>query len=214
MSQHAPRQDRSKRTLEAILEATEALLEERSFEEISIAEIIVKAGSSTGSFYARFSSKDALLPALYERYHAGLPERVAEIRRGLARKAQSLDVLCSHIVDAFATSFEGRRVNLMRAMSMYARARSDEIRDLARQRTGLHEELVGLFEPYRAQIRHTDWRHAVRTALFIAGTSVREALLFPGAPFAAATRQPANRFKAAAADMLFSYLTQAPRRPE
>ena len=68
---HAPLQDRSRRTFEAILDATETLLARRPFEEISIAEIVLKAGSSTGSFYARFPAKDALLPALYVAALAG-----------------------------------------------------------------------------------------------------------------------------------------------
>lgn len=63
-----PVQDRSQRTLERLLDATEKLLEKRPFEEISVQQIVSAARSSVGSFYARFPTKYALFQALHERY--------------------------------------------------------------------------------------------------------------------------------------------------
>lgn len=63
-----PRQARSKKTLEALLDAAEALLADRSFAEMRIDEIVAMAGSSSGSFYARFEDKTALLHALHQRF--------------------------------------------------------------------------------------------------------------------------------------------------
>lgn len=62
-----PRQARSQRTLDALLDAAETLLAERPFHDIAITEIIGRAGSSAGAFYARFPDKEALLHALHER---------------------------------------------------------------------------------------------------------------------------------------------------
>lgn len=63
-----PVQDRSQRTLLRLLEASAALLEERSFEAIGVTDIVRRAQSSVGAFYARFQSKDAVLHSLHERY--------------------------------------------------------------------------------------------------------------------------------------------------
>lgn len=63
-----PVQDRSQRTLLRLLEASAALLEERSFEAIGVTDIVRRAQSSVGAFYARFPSKDAVLHSLHERY--------------------------------------------------------------------------------------------------------------------------------------------------
>lgn len=63
-----PVQDRSQRTLLRLLEATASLLEERSFEAIGVTDIVKRAHSSVGAFYARFASKDAVLHSLHERY--------------------------------------------------------------------------------------------------------------------------------------------------
>jgi AcrR family transcriptional regulator len=64
-----PQQARSQETLERILDAAEALVVEKGFEDTPIAEIVHRAGSSVGAFYTRFEDKDALLHALYQRYY-------------------------------------------------------------------------------------------------------------------------------------------------
>ncbi len=66
----APQQERTRAGLTRLLDAAEELLAERSFEEISIAEIAKTAGSSVGAFYRRFRDKDGLLHALHERFSA------------------------------------------------------------------------------------------------------------------------------------------------
>jgi AcrR family transcriptional regulator len=58
------KQQRSRKTYDALVATTFALLEEREFDDISIAELAQKAGYSVGAFYARFESKDELLDAL------------------------------------------------------------------------------------------------------------------------------------------------------
>jgi AcrR family transcriptional regulator len=65
-----PVQGRSERTLARILDATERLLNARTFEQLTVQDIVREAEASVGSFYARFESKDALLNALHERYVA------------------------------------------------------------------------------------------------------------------------------------------------
>ena len=63
-----PQQARSQETLERILDAAEALVTEKGFADTPVAEVVSRAGSSVGAFYARFRDKDALLHALYDRY--------------------------------------------------------------------------------------------------------------------------------------------------
>jgi AcrR family transcriptional regulator len=57
----APRQARSQETLQRFLDATQQLLEERPFEEITVADIVGRAGRTVGSFYARFDDKYGVL---------------------------------------------------------------------------------------------------------------------------------------------------------
>lgn len=64
----APLQARSERTLEALLDATERLLEEGPIQSAGVSNIAREAGSSVGAFYHRFPDKQSLTRTLYERF--------------------------------------------------------------------------------------------------------------------------------------------------
>jgi AcrR family transcriptional regulator len=64
----APSQDRSRMTAERFLAAAFKLLETRTFDELSIAELAREAGRSVGAFYQRFGSKDDFLAVLLVSY--------------------------------------------------------------------------------------------------------------------------------------------------
>lgn len=71
-----PKQARSERTLIRLLDAAESLINEKGLAEVSIPEIVRRASSSVGGFYARFRDKNELLRALEERFYAELEQRV------------------------------------------------------------------------------------------------------------------------------------------
>ena len=62
------KQKRSQITYDALIETCFEMLEQREFDEISIAELARKAGYSVGAFYARFKSKDELFDAMIQRH--------------------------------------------------------------------------------------------------------------------------------------------------
>jgi AcrR family transcriptional regulator len=70
-------QSRSRDSLARILDATERLLEKRSFRDITVSEIARAAKTSPTAVYARFENKHALLGALFDRYAIAKRERVA-----------------------------------------------------------------------------------------------------------------------------------------
>ena len=78
-----PKQARSEDSLRRLLDAAESLLGERSFGEVSIADIARRARSSVGGFYARFRDKDELLLALQERFVRELEQRFVEVETQL-----------------------------------------------------------------------------------------------------------------------------------
>jgi AcrR family transcriptional regulator len=65
------RQKRGQITYDALIETCFDLLQEKDFDEISIAELSQKAGYSVGAFYARFRSKDELFDAMVMRHLEG-----------------------------------------------------------------------------------------------------------------------------------------------
>jgi AcrR family transcriptional regulator len=58
------KQERGRRTYDALVATGFKLLGEREFESITVAELAREAGYSVGAFYARFSSKDEYFDAL------------------------------------------------------------------------------------------------------------------------------------------------------
>src|SRR5262245_23380018 len=95
----APAQPRGRDTAERFATATEELLRTRPFEEISIREIVRRAGRPIGSFYARFASKEALLPFLYQRYHEGLEPLFAARLARVDWESLDLEAAIEAVVD-------------------------------------------------------------------------------------------------------------------
>lgn len=64
---HPPTQDRSEATLARITRATEALLAKRG-SGLTVGDVVARARTSVGSFYARFDDKDAAIRYTQERF--------------------------------------------------------------------------------------------------------------------------------------------------
>src|SRR5881227_870255 len=69
-----PLQNRSRASLERVLEAGQQLLEEEGWEGFTVQEVSRRAGVSIGSIYARAPSKDALILAVYDRAMSAIAE--------------------------------------------------------------------------------------------------------------------------------------------
>ena len=202
-----PSQARSRETVDRFALAAEALLRTHSFEEIGIQDIVRRAGRPTGSFYARFASKEALLPLLYQRYHDGLEALVAE---RLARVPWATLDLAS-TVDAFVElmiSVYEERPWLIRALALFARTRPEALpRDLVERRRAVYEPLMAVLLRHRARIRHPDPEAAVRFVVFLAMSVAREKLLFTGAPQSQLTPLRRSELRRELVHVVHAYLT-------
>ena len=63
----APRQDRSRQTMDRVLKALEALLEEKPFDKITMVELAQRSSTGTSSIYARFKDKRSLILGVHGR---------------------------------------------------------------------------------------------------------------------------------------------------
>ena len=202
-----PLQDRSRRTLEKIGRAVEELLATRSFDDISVNDIVRRARCSIGSFYARFASKDDLLPYLYERYDADLRPRIQ------ARAAPSewehlsfretVALVVGHTVDMYL-----ERRHLLRAVALLARTTPTAVNPAARTARGATTDIPAkLLARFTRDIRHDDPLDAARIGFFMVAAIAREKILFGEAPHAASTALGTDRLKRELTRMLFAYLT-------
>lgn len=62
-----PRQERSRRTLDRIVGATEALLCERGAGDLTVEDVVTRADTSVGAFYTRFDGKRVAVAFVRER---------------------------------------------------------------------------------------------------------------------------------------------------
>lgn len=83
-----PKQSRSRRTLERIVRASVQILEKEGPDGLTVQAIVERAGSSVGSFYARFAGKEELLAYLGERVW-----REAALRWDETLRSRNLDGL-------------------------------------------------------------------------------------------------------------------------
>jgi AcrR family transcriptional regulator len=85
-----PRQERSRRTVERILDAATRVLAERGYDGASTNRIAAAAGLSNGSLYQYFPNKDAIVVAVLDRFADHLADRLGtEIEAALARPWQA-----------------------------------------------------------------------------------------------------------------------------
>lgn len=174
-----PLQARSRATLERLLAATQELLAEKRFDETTVAEIVRRAGSSVGSFYARFPDKEALLavfdrelfergrlqwdafldPRRWENRHAG--EIVDEVARLLVWKNRAFQPLLT-------------------ALALYARSSPDPrfLKGSLRLNEHVVEKLSDLLLARRREIAHPKPRRAIEVGLLMIAAAAREAILF------------------------------------
>ncbi|MEU6719138.1 TetR/AcrR family transcriptional regulator [Nonomuraea sp. NPDC046802] len=74
-----PRQQRSRETVAAILEAAAQLFQRHGYSQTTTNKVAERAGVSIGSLYQYFPNKDALLVALAEHYLAEADARISEV---------------------------------------------------------------------------------------------------------------------------------------
>ncbi len=63
-----PRQQRGQETLDALVAATAALMDEVGYEQLTTKAIAARAGTSIGSFYQFFANKEGVVDELVQRY--------------------------------------------------------------------------------------------------------------------------------------------------
>lgn len=161
---HAPRQERSQRTLEKLLDAAEELIRESGLEAVTVPAVVARAESSVGSFYARFPDKNALLETLHER---ACNQTIWTAERALDPalwEGRSLEAIVEAMVSFAVHTFGSRRS----VMTAFHRALGND-RAYAERRARNGVELARLasklFEVHRDRIGHPSFDEAIPMAL-------------------------------------------------
>jgi len=175
----SPHQERSQRSLERI-----DLLEDRTFDDLSIAQIVARARSSVGVFYSRFADKQALLDCLDELYARELMGELGALGDRWRQRERTLE---EKVVEATRVliAFHRERRGLIRALVLHARLHVDgPFGERTRRMQSNPAGLVSSLLEHCDEIGHRDPELAMRFALVQALTTVREHVLFPEGPAA------------------------------
>jgi AcrR family transcriptional regulator len=181
-----PKQARAERTLHRLLDAAEHLIEESGSADVSIPEIVYRARSSVGGFYARFRDKNELLRALEERFFREQRARLERLTKPDAWGDATLPAIVRVFAQELVEVFRSRRA-LIRAF--VARAVYDvEFRGEAQRFEREVAERVGaLLSTRPGAIGHPRPELAIPLAVAIVFGAMTAGALFadPHHPFAA-----------------------------
>lgn len=161
---NAPRQARSQRTLEKLLDAAERILLARGLEAVTVPEVVREAGSSVGSFYARFPDKRALLETVHERACTRTLEQAALLLDPARWRDASLD----RIIDTgvrMAVQIYGSRRNIMNAFAVAFAGDPGFAARRARSAKDIRDRLARLALTKRDEITHPDPERAIDMSL-------------------------------------------------
>ncbi len=150
---NAPQQARSQKTLERLLDAAEALIREDGLEAVTVPAVVKRAGSSVGSFYARFPDKNALLETLHQRACVQTIATADRILDPALWEGRTLEEIV-HATVAFSVRLFGSRRSVMTAF--HRALGSDPAYGERRARNGveLAKRVLALFVIHRDRIGH------------------------------------------------------------
>ncbi len=174
-----PRQKRSRQTLSRLLGAAEELLRDRPFDQLPIASLLDRAGISVGSFYARFESKEALLPFLRTRYlerAQPIADRVLAPERWAGKDLeQRARLLCRYVVTLYR-----RNRGLLRVLWLEGRTRPETLSAAAAEhRTKLYGRVADAFLECEGEIVRPHPAAAIQFACACI-TAICRDMLLPG----------------------------------
>ena len=174
-----PQQTRSQETLDRILDAAERVLDEKSFTEATLAEIMERAGVTVGAFYRRFPDKDALLHLLDERFFNEMQQRAGELLDPNHWHGASVAEILGEFAHTAVEVYSSRRGV---ARSLFLRARVDPvIQATARQVNARCIDLLRalLLDPSRrAEVTHPDPERAIALGFMMFFGALRETTVF------------------------------------
>lgn len=204
-------QARSRATRDKLVAALEQLLRERTFEEISMADLAKQAGLAVGTVYRRFENKEAFIPVIFELYLHRLQERMATPEgRAEIEPDEGLRAALRVIVEK-GWAFAERDGHLIRAAHVYAHLRPDlvgaEWDDLLESSVAGFGQLLDFFPD---EVAHTDADNAARMMTYLLNTVLTEKALYKQDGVGVVLKQSDAVFIQSVADTLYGYLTTAP----
>lgn len=156
----APKQRRSRETLDRVLEVATELLQEVGYDEMRVAEVSERANVGTASIYARVGSKHGLLLAVQARMVDQLDREAEELLAPLYGFDGSLDALVAAAVTVVGDLFR-RHESLLRVFMIRAGSDQTVTEHGSDSTVRLSDVFAEVLLSRRDQITHADPERAV-----------------------------------------------------
>jgi AcrR family transcriptional regulator len=184
-SPRPPQQARSRRTLELLLAATIAIMEEEGLAAVVIPGVAARAGVSTGSIYRRFADKDALIRAAFLRLLEQSQAANRESLRPERYAGRSLEEVLRGVCRGLVRQYRAYP-KLFKALDQFLDVQTDAaFRDRAVSMIADNmRRIVELVMPFRDRIASPDPERAITFALLSAATIIEVQVLHAAALWA------------------------------
>ncbi len=200
-------QDRSRQTREKIVAALDDALREKSFDQVSVAEIAQRADIAVGTVYRRFENKDALIPVILEIYQKRLEAWVAGESGIEIEPDEDLRAVLRKIMRK-SWAICAREAHLLRAVHLYSRLKPDlaDSEDWKQYEQASAQSIAAVINHYASQVKRKNLKRTSAFAAYMFNSFFIEKGLYPEeAPatlFPYSGKTLADEF----ADMLYAYL--------
>ncbi len=173
-----PMQQRSQKSLQRILDAAEEILEEKSYVEMSVGEIVARASSSVGVFYSRFRDKLALLHLLDDRFTAEAEETIERQLDIAAWRDRSLSDVSAEII-GLLVRIHCRKRGMLRSIALQVRENPDShFQENGRRLSRLIGRAADFLTNWKEEMALPRPEQGIRLALVMVIATIRETVLF------------------------------------
>jgi AcrR family transcriptional regulator len=172
---YAPRQARSRQTLERVLDAFVALLAKKTFEEITMAELARRSKIAVTSIYARFENKQALVLAAHERHRAEMISAIDKLLDPAAWRGAPLEVIIREVLSRVIADRRSRLPLLRAALLVNDREVYQRAAQISRH---VSERMAILLDPHLDWIPPGERERTIDFALRSANSVLQQRLVF------------------------------------
>lgn len=174
-----PRQPRSQASFERMIAAAHDLIGESGLEAATVQGILRRSGVGSGTFYARFDGRDALLTYLAHRFWSDADEGWAAVLSPPRWTAAGPKEIVTQFT-RMAVVWTQAHGPLLRALLVHAmtHAENDLLDQTGELDNTVADHLTRLLSPHAKAFTHVDWEEAVRLATLQVFATLRSRIIF------------------------------------
>jgi len=172
---YAPRQARSRQTLERVLDAFVELLAKKPFEEITMAELARRSKIAVTSIYARFENKQALVLAAHERHREEMISAIDQLLDPAAWRGAPVEMIIPEVISRVIADRRSRLPLLRAALLINDREVYQRAAQISRH---VSERMAVLLAPYLDWMPPGERERTIDFALRCASSVLQQRLVF------------------------------------